>query len=98
MNRLTNRTKAVLESLTGDPVQFIAYSGVWPWPMATEGTSRETSMFTTLAGYGYVGGLLDLRVNSAADVSTMLWQLPRVRMGIWTTITWFAHWFRVQPA
>ncbi len=98
LNRLTNTTKSVIESLTGDPVQFIAYSGVWPWPLATEGAVREASMFSTLAGYGYVGGLLDLRIDSDANSSTMLWQLPRVRIGIPTTIPWFAHWFRDQVA
>ncbi len=98
LNRLTDRTKSVIESLTGDPVQFIAYSGVWPWPVATGGTAQEASMFSTLAGYGYVGGLLDLRVDSDVDMSAMLWQLPRVRIGIWTTMRWFAHWFHEQAA
>jgi peptidoglycan/xylan/chitin deacetylase (PgdA/CDA1 family) len=97
LNKLTERTKAVLESLTGDPIQFIAYSGVWPWPLADEGTTREASMFTTLAGFGYLGGVLDLRINSAEDSSSMLWQLPRVRVGIWTTLPEFAHWFTQQP-
>jgi len=97
LNQLTERTKAVLENLTGDPVQFIAYSGVWPWPLADEGTTREASMFATLAGYGYLGGVLDLRIDSAEDSSSMLWQLPRVRVGIWTTLPEFAHWFAEQP-
>lgn len=94
---LTDRTKTVLENLTGEPVQFIAYSGVWPWPHANQGATHETSLFATLAGYGYVGGVLDVRVNSATDASAMLWQLPRVRIGLWTTPSWFAHWFSAQP-
>jgi hypothetical protein len=96
--KLTDRTKTVLENLTGDPVQFIAYSGIWPWPTASQGASHEASLFATLAGYGYVGGVLDVRVNSAADSSAMLWQLPRVRIGLLTTPAWFAHWFSAQPA
>ncbi len=98
LNKLTERTKSVLEDLTGDPVQFIAYSGVWPWPHADEGATQEASMFATLAGYGYVGGVLDLRINSAEDSSDMLWQLPRVRIGLSTTPSGFAHWFADQPA
>jgi peptidoglycan/xylan/chitin deacetylase (PgdA/CDA1 family) len=94
---LTDRTKTVLENLTGEPVQFIAYSGVWPWPHANQRATHETSLFATLAGYGYVGGVLDVRVNSATDASAMLWQLPRVRIGLWTTPSWFAHWFSAQP-
>ena len=96
--KLTDRTKTVLEDLTGDPVQFIAYSGVWPWPHAAEGATHEASLFATLAGYGYLGGVLDVRVNSAADSSALLWQLPRVRIGLWTTPSSFAHWFSAQPA
>jgi peptidoglycan/xylan/chitin deacetylase (PgdA/CDA1 family) len=97
LNTLTNRTRTDLENLTGDPVQFIAYSGVWPWPLSTEGTSREASMFATLASYGYIGGVQDLRVDSDIDTSTALWQLPRVRVGLGTTLAFFEHWFRTQP-
>jgi peptidoglycan/xylan/chitin deacetylase (PgdA/CDA1 family) len=96
--KLTDRTKTVLENLSGAPVQFIAYSGVWPWPHANQGATHETSLFATLAGYGYVGGVLDVRVNSATDSGAMLWQLPRVRIGLSTTPAWFAHWFSAQPA
>jgi peptidoglycan/xylan/chitin deacetylase (PgdA/CDA1 family) len=97
LNVLTNRTKADLESLTGDPVQFIAYTGVWPWPLTTQGTTREASMFATLASYGYIAGVQDLRVDSDVDTSTGLWQLPRVRVGLGTTLPFFEHWFRDQP-
>ena len=97
LNKLTERTKAVLENLTSAPVQFIAYSGVWPWPVADEGATQEASMFSTLARYGYVGGVLDLRIDSAEDSSSMMWQLPRVRIGIWTTLPEFAHWFAGRP-
>jgi hypothetical protein len=97
LNPLTNRTKTDLEALTGDPVQFIAYSGVWPWPLSTQGTSREASMFATLASYGYIAGVQDLRIDSDLDTSTALWQLPRVRVGLGTTLAFFEHWFRAQP-
>ncbi len=98
LNKLTDQTKSVLESLTGDPVQFIAYTGVWPWPLATQGASAEASMFSTLASYGYVGGVLDLRVDSDVDSSTALWQLPRVRIGLGDTLGGLGRWFRDQPA
>ena len=96
LNRLTNQTKTVLEHLTGDPVQFIAYSGVWPWPLATQGASQEAHLFATLASYGYVGGVLDLRVDSDVDTSTAMWQLPRVRIGLGDTVGGLARWFRDQ--
>jgi hypothetical protein len=53
-------------------------------------------MFSTLASYGYVGGVLDLRVDSDADTSTALWQLPRVRIGLGDTVAGLARWFRDQ--
>lgn len=96
LNKLTDQTKSVLENLSGDPVQFIAYSGLWPWPTATQGTANESGMFTTLASYGYVGGVLDLHVDSAVDTSTALWQLPRVRIGLGDTVAGLARWFRDQ--
>jgi peptidoglycan/xylan/chitin deacetylase (PgdA/CDA1 family) len=98
LNALTNRTKTVLQNLTGDPVQFIAYTGLWPWPLTTQGATQEASMFATLASYGYVGGVQDLRVDSDADSSTALWQLPRVRIGLGTTLPFFEHWFKAQPS
>lgn len=79
-------------------MQFLAYTGLWPWPMSTQGTTREAPVFATLAGYGYVGGVQDLRVDSATDSSAALWQLPRVRIGLWTTLTFFEHWFSAQHA
>ena len=93
LNTLTNLTKASLEQLTAAPVQFLAYTGIWPWPRATEGGASEAGMFATLASYGYVGGVLDVRDASDMETTTGLWQLPRVRIGIETTIQGFARWF-----
>lgn len=98
LDLLTDRTKTVLQNLVGDPIQFIAYTGLWPWPTSMQGGAREASMFATLASYGYVGGLQDLRIDSATESSTALWQLPRVRVGLATTMGAFEHWFRAQPA
>jgi peptidoglycan/xylan/chitin deacetylase (PgdA/CDA1 family) len=95
---LTNRTKTVLENLTGDPVQFLAYTGLWPWPTSTQGAVQEASMFATLASYGYIAGVQDLRIDSAIDTSTAMWQLPRVRIGLPTTMPFFEHWFSAQPS
>jgi hypothetical protein len=95
---LTNRTKTVLQNLTGAPIQFIAYTGVWPWPMGTQGTAQEASMFATLASYGYLGGVQDLRIDSVTETSTAMWQLPRLRVGLTTGIGFFEHWFRAQPS
>jgi peptidoglycan/xylan/chitin deacetylase (PgdA/CDA1 family) len=92
LNTLTEQSKQLLENLTGQPIQFIAYSGPYPWDTASQGGTQEAPMFATLHSFGYVGGLLDLRVNSDVDLSTALWQLPRVRIGLGTTTAGFAAW------
>jgi peptidoglycan/xylan/chitin deacetylase (PgdA/CDA1 family) len=92
LNKLTLQSKQYLETLTGQPIQFVAYSGPWPWTTAAQGGVQEAPLFATLHSFGYVGGLLDLRVNSDGDLSTALWQLPRVRIGLGTTTAAFDAW------
>jgi peptidoglycan/xylan/chitin deacetylase (PgdA/CDA1 family) len=98
LDLLTNRTKTVLQNLTGDPIQFIAYAGVWPWPMSTQGSVQEASMFARLASYGYLGGVQDLRTDSATEKSTAMWQLPRLRIGLTTGIGFFERRFHARPS
>jgi hypothetical protein len=38
-------------------------------------------------------GSLDVRVDSETETTSGLWQLPRLRIGIGTTIEGFARWF-----
>jgi peptidoglycan/xylan/chitin deacetylase (PgdA/CDA1 family) len=88
---LTEQSKSVLDALTGEPIQFIAYSGPWPrsWPQSGPGPASMTATFRTLSGFGYVGGVQDLTFDTSTDISTQLWQLPRVRVGLGTaTVTW----------
>jgi peptidoglycan/xylan/chitin deacetylase (PgdA/CDA1 family) len=87
LSTLTNQSKSVLEALTDQPIQFIAYSGPWPssWPQSGPGGAEEEALFRTLDGFGYVGGLQDLTFDTATDISTQLMQLPRVRVGLGVT-------------
>jgi hypothetical protein len=83
LEQVTDQSKTTLESLIGgQPIQFIAYTGVWPGPTQFSDSALEQPLFTTLQGYGYVGGLQDLVNDSAQNYSTALWQLPRVRVGL----------------
>ncbi len=93
----TEQTKSVLTNLVDQPIQFIAYAGPWPgsWPQAGAGPAAESSLFATLHGFGYVGGLQDLRFDTATDISTELWQLPRVRVGLGVTTAGWGHWVQV---
>lgn len=93
LDTVTNQSKTTLESLIGgQPIQFIAYSGVWPGPNQFSDSALEQPLFTTLQGYGYVGGLQDLVNDSAAGDSTALWQLPRVRVGLGISTSSWALW------
>jgi peptidoglycan/xylan/chitin deacetylase (PgdA/CDA1 family) len=87
---VTDQSKTTLETLIGgQPIQFIAYSGPWPGDTQFSYTQQEAPLFSTLQSFGYVGGLQDLRDDSDDDVSTSLWQLPRVRVGLGiSTASW----------
>jgi hypothetical protein len=90
---VTDQSKTTLESLVGgQPIQFIAYSGVWPGPTQFSDSATEQPLFSTLQGYGYVGGLQDLVNDSADDDSTALWQLPRVRVGLGISTSSWGRW------
>ena len=77
---LVAQPAATLEQHTGAPVQFIAYSGVWPYPSAAQAGPAEQQLFTELAAVGFVAGAVDARINSDEESTVMMWQLPRVRM------------------
>ena len=90
---ITEQSKTSLESLIGgQPVQFVAYSGLWPGASQMSYSHQEAPLFTALHGYGYVGGVQDLRDPTANDLSTALWQLPRVRVGLGTTTSGWGTW------
>lgn len=79
-----------LQAITGLPVQFIAYTGLWPHPSATESGPAEQQLFDELQKLGYAGGLVDSRQDSDVEVSTQLWQLPRIRVNPNESLSTFA--------
>jgi peptidoglycan/xylan/chitin deacetylase (PgdA/CDA1 family) len=93
LSTLTLQSKSVLQALTDQPIQFIAYSGPWPssWPPSGPGGAAENALFQTLHGFGYVGGLQDLRFDTATDISTQLFQLPRIRVGLGVSTSGWGH-------
>jgi len=78
---LTSNTAKVLEGITAVPIQFISYSGLWPYPSPKTAHPAETELFQQLASLGYVAGLQDNWLGRFAwgESSTNLWELPRVR-------------------
>jgi len=77
---LVAQPSVLLAQHTGVPVQFIAYTGVWPYPSPATAGPAELSLFSELRAVGFVAGVIDARINSAQESSQMLWQLPRIRM------------------
>jgi len=82
-------TRRALEKITTAPVQFIAYTGLWPYSQAASAGPRETMLFPELEGMGYMGGAVDARQDSDLEVSTQLWQLPRIRVNPHEALTTF---------
>ncbi len=80
VSRLAGQTAAALEQHTGRAVQFIAYSGVWPYPNAAQAGPSQRLLFSELGALGYVGGAVDSRIDSDSQSTAGLWQLGRVRM------------------
>jgi len=82
MEFLAGDTAHVLEAITQQPIQFIAYSGLWPYKSGTQAEAPEQELFSELPPLGYVAGLEDLRLPAAPwlETSAQLWELPRIRV------------------
>ncbi len=78
---LAGQTARKVSGITGYPIQFISYSGLWPYPVPGTVSSAQTELFSQLTGLGYVGGLQDNWLGRFPwqEMSANLWELPRVR-------------------
>lgn len=81
IDRLAGSTASLLEAITNAPIQFIAYSGLWPYKSGTQVGPGETELFSELGPLGYVGGLEDDWLPGAPwhESATQPWELPRIR-------------------
>jgi len=83
---LAGESRHILENITGEDIQFIAYTGLWPYTHASETGPEVDQMFSWLQTMGYVGGVVDARTDSASETTQGLWNIPRIRMiPNWTT-------------
>ncbi|HUY97238.1 MAG TPA: polysaccharide deacetylase family protein [Verrucomicrobiae bacterium] len=80
VDQLAGGSAARIERHTGAPIQFIAYSGLWPYPSSQQAGPAETQLFGQLARLGYVGGAVDASVGGVVETTRGLWQLPRLRV------------------
>lgn len=84
------QSAALLTAHTHQPIQFLAYTGaLWPYPEASGSGPEEWALFSRLAGFGYVGAVVDARVPSVEESSAQIWQLPRVRVSPGETLAGF---------
>ncbi|MGC1405242.1 MAG: polysaccharide deacetylase family protein [Candidatus Dormiibacterota bacterium] len=81
MELLAGASAHTLEAITKQPIQFIAYTGLWPYKTGTQVEAPEQELFSELPGLGYVAGLEDLRLPASPwlETSSTLWELPRIR-------------------
>jgi peptidoglycan/xylan/chitin deacetylase (PgdA/CDA1 family) len=85
------RSAQLLTAHTRQPIQFLAYTGaLWPYSLASESGPEEWALFAHLAGFGYVGAVVDARIPSAQESSAQVWQLPRVRVSPGESLAGFA--------
>ncbi len=94
VDQLAGQTAASLAQHTGRPVQFIAYSGPWPYPTSTGVGPSQTELFAELEQLGYVGGAVDARTDSDTQSTTEIWQIPRVRMNPNEAGSQLSPWFQ----
>jgi peptidoglycan/xylan/chitin deacetylase (PgdA/CDA1 family) len=79
-----------IQQLTGQPCQFFAYPGSWPFRQATTAAGAEQVDFSFLQAHGYVGAVVDQADLSIAVRGGQPYQIPRVRVDPGETLAGFA--------
>ncbi len=79
-----------IQQLTGQPCQFFAYPGSWPFRQATSAAGPEQVDFSFLQQHGYVGAVVDQADLSIAVRGGQPYQIPRVRVDPGETLAGFA--------
>ena len=77
---LAEGTARTLFQNTDQPVQFIAYTGFWPFSCAQQVGPQEVRLIGELEQMGYAAGLIDGRKDSEAQSTELMWQLAGIRM------------------
>lgn len=80
LDRLLLTSQQVLEQRIGQPVQFFAYSSVWPYPSAQTSGPLVDNIVPVLERGGYQLALTDPTDASAQVLSTQPYQVPRIRV------------------
>ncbi len=80
LDQLLLSTQQVLVQKIGQPVQFYAYSAVWPYPDARDSGPLVDNIVPVLQQGGYQLALTDPKDLSNQVLSTQPYQVPRIRV------------------
>lgn len=80
LDRLLLSTQQVLVQKIGQPVQFYAYSSVWPYPAARQSGPLVDNIVPVLQQGGYQLALTDPKDLSNQVLSSQPYQVPRIRV------------------
>jgi peptidoglycan/xylan/chitin deacetylase (PgdA/CDA1 family) len=80
LDQLLLSTQQVLIQKIGQPVQFYAYSAVWPYPAAQDSGPMVDNIVPVLRQGGYQLALTDPKALSNQVRSTQPYQVPRIRV------------------
>jgi peptidoglycan/xylan/chitin deacetylase (PgdA/CDA1 family) len=90
LDKLIVATQSTIESKLSIPVQFFAYSDIWPYPASTESGPLVDTIFSVLKSSGYQLALTDPLDPSAQVLSSQPYQVPRIRVSPQESIASFA--------
>ena len=91
LEQLILSTQQVLLQKIGQPVQFYAYSAVWPYPAASQSGPMVDNIVPVLKQGGYQLALTDPKTLSNQVLSTQPYQVPRIRVSPDESIQQFAR-------
>lgn len=90
LDQLLLATQQVLVQKLGQPVQFFAYSALWPYPAANQRGPLVDNIVPVLQQGGYQLALTDPKALSNQVRSTQPYQVPRIRVSPDESIQQFA--------
>ncbi len=87
---ITQSTAAITSHIASYP-QFIAYTGMWPYPSPATAGPLTPRVFSLVSQDNYIGGVIDSSENSNVVTSANLLYLPRIRVNPNEALSTFAH-------
>ena len=90
LERLLLSSQQVIEQRVGQPVQFFAYSSVWPYPSANDSGALVDNIVPVLKQGGYQLAVTDPKDSSTQVLASQPYQVPRIRVSPDESLSQFA--------